>query len=80
VHRLVSYRRFGRARSLCSDRTERTLGRYVATELGSSSVATFIRKNQFRKGICRRKFSSSSSDVLNVNFVVTVFDSNKLFI
>ncbi|KAF3602306.1 hypothetical protein F2Q69_00037676 [Brassica cretica] len=29
-----------RARSLCSDRAVRVLGRYVATELGSSSVAT----------------------------------------
>ncbi|KAF3590006.1 hypothetical protein F2Q69_00031605 [Brassica cretica] len=38
MHGLVSYRRFGRARSPRSDRSERTLGRYVATELGSSSV------------------------------------------
>ncbi|KAF3534985.1 hypothetical protein DY000_02039613 [Brassica cretica] len=37
---LMSYRRFGRARSLRSDRAGRTFGRYVATELGSSSVAT----------------------------------------
>ncbi|KAG5407913.1 hypothetical protein IGI04_014032 [Brassica rapa subsp. trilocularis] len=43
MHGLVSYRRFGRARSLCSDRTERTLARYVATELGSSSVATSVK-------------------------------------
>ena len=52
MHDLVSYRRFGRARSLCSDqalararslrseRAGRTLDRYVATEPGSSSVAT----------------------------------------
>ncbi|KAF2609206.1 hypothetical protein F2Q68_00043101 [Brassica cretica] len=40
MHGLMSYRRFGRARSLRSDRAGRTLGRYVATELGSSSVAT----------------------------------------
>ncbi|KAF3584584.1 hypothetical protein F2Q69_00027757 [Brassica cretica] len=40
MHGLMSYRRFGRARSLRSDQAERTLGRYVATELGSSSVAT----------------------------------------
>ncbi|KAF3539410.1 hypothetical protein F2Q69_00022201 [Brassica cretica] len=40
---LMSYRRFGRARLLRSDRAERTLGRYVATELGSSSVATCLR-------------------------------------
>ncbi|KAG5384706.1 hypothetical protein IGI04_036176 [Brassica rapa subsp. trilocularis] len=32
MHELVSYRRFGRVRSLCNDRTERTLGRYVATK------------------------------------------------
>ncbi|KAF3526870.1 hypothetical protein F2Q69_00047391 [Brassica cretica] len=40
MHGLVSYRRFGRAWSLRNDRTERTLGRYVAPELGSSSVDT----------------------------------------
>ncbi|KAF3533330.1 hypothetical protein DY000_02042592 [Brassica cretica] len=40
MHGFVSYRRFGRARSLRSDQTERMLGRYVATDLGSSSVAT----------------------------------------
>ncbi|KAF3540636.1 hypothetical protein F2Q69_00021419 [Brassica cretica] len=40
MHGLMSYRRFGRARSLRSDRAGRTLGRYVSTELGSSSVAT----------------------------------------
>ncbi|KAF2538794.1 hypothetical protein F2Q70_00035676 [Brassica cretica] len=45
MHGLMSYRRFGRARSLCSvrtlvqarslrrDRTEWSFGRYVATEL-----------------------------------------------
>ncbi|KAF3530330.1 hypothetical protein DY000_02041873 [Brassica cretica] len=33
MHGLMSYRRFGRARSLRSDRAERMLGRYVATEL-----------------------------------------------
>ncbi|KAF2555888.1 hypothetical protein F2Q68_00015982 [Brassica cretica] len=37
---LVSSRSFGRARSPRSDRAERTLGRYVAIELGSGSVAT----------------------------------------
>ncbi|KAF3597626.1 hypothetical protein DY000_02020664 [Brassica cretica] len=57
MHGFVSYRRFGRARSLRIDQTERTLVsyvvtkrdsdragrmlcRYVATEVGSSSVAT----------------------------------------
>ncbi|KAF3511974.1 hypothetical protein F2Q69_00009655 [Brassica cretica] len=41
MHGLMSYRRFGRARSLRidarslrSDRAEWTIGRYVATELG----------------------------------------------
>ncbi|KAF3528286.1 hypothetical protein DY000_02037741 [Brassica cretica] len=33
MHGLMSYRRFGRARSLRSDRAEWTFGRYVATEL-----------------------------------------------
>ncbi|KAF3602030.1 hypothetical protein F2Q69_00037137 [Brassica cretica] len=33
MHGLMSYRRFGRARSLRSDRVEWTFGRYVATEL-----------------------------------------------
>ncbi|KAF3586138.1 hypothetical protein F2Q69_00029857 [Brassica cretica] len=33
MHGLMSYRRFGRARSLRSDRAEWTCGRYVATEL-----------------------------------------------
>ncbi|KAF2572412.1 hypothetical protein F2Q70_00002212 [Brassica cretica] len=33
MHGLMSYRRFGKARSLHSDRAEWTLGRYVATEL-----------------------------------------------
>ncbi|KAF3487979.1 hypothetical protein F2Q69_00054232 [Brassica cretica] len=33
MHGLMSYRRFGRTRSLHSDRAEWTLGRYVASEL-----------------------------------------------
>ncbi|KAF2594109.1 hypothetical protein F2Q70_00043744 [Brassica cretica] len=33
MHGLMSYRRFGRARSLRSDRAEWAFGRYVATEL-----------------------------------------------
>ncbi|KAF2609687.1 hypothetical protein F2Q70_00010415 [Brassica cretica] len=40
MHGLMLYRRFGRARSLRSDRAERTLGRYVATERNELSVAT----------------------------------------
>ncbi|KAF2543063.1 hypothetical protein F2Q70_00037234 [Brassica cretica] len=34
MHGLASYQRFRRAQSLRSDRAERTLGLYVATELG----------------------------------------------
>ncbi|KAF3568952.1 hypothetical protein DY000_02014536 [Brassica cretica] len=37
----MSYRRFGRARSLRSEGAERTLGRYVATDLGSNLVSTW---------------------------------------
>ncbi|KAF3489802.1 hypothetical protein F2Q69_00054767 [Brassica cretica] len=40
MHGFVSYRCFGRARSLRSDRTERTLVRYIATERDGRSVAT----------------------------------------
>ena len=42
MHGQMSYRRFGRARSLRSDRAKRTLelGRYVATEQNGRSVAT----------------------------------------
>ncbi|KAF2584059.1 hypothetical protein F2Q70_00036695 [Brassica cretica] len=46
MHGLMSYRRFGRARSLHSDRAEWTFGRYVATELRlglSHYVATELR-------------------------------------
>ncbi|KAF3583920.1 hypothetical protein F2Q69_00029949 [Brassica cretica] len=32
MHGLMSYRCFGRARSLCSDRAEWTFGRHVATK------------------------------------------------
>ncbi|KAF2557668.1 hypothetical protein F2Q68_00015343 [Brassica cretica] len=41
MHGLVSYRRFGRARSLRSDRAGRTVGRYIGTSFGSSSVAMY---------------------------------------
>ncbi|KAF3498465.1 hypothetical protein DY000_02053447 [Brassica cretica] len=40
MHGFVSYRLFGKVRSLCSDRAVYVLGRYVATELGWTSVAT----------------------------------------
>ncbi|KAF3588410.1 hypothetical protein F2Q69_00029624 [Brassica cretica] len=42
MHGLMSYRRFGSARSLRSDRVERTLGRYVVTERNGRSVATLL--------------------------------------
>ncbi|KAF3563513.1 hypothetical protein DY000_02016242 [Brassica cretica] len=40
MHGFVSYRPFGKARSFRNDRNVLALSRYVATELGSSSVAT----------------------------------------
>ncbi|KAF2563454.1 hypothetical protein F2Q70_00018344 [Brassica cretica] len=62
MHGLMSYRRFGSARSLRSDRAGQTLGRCVATGLGSSSVATLVRhqaeKEQVRAGA---EFPSSSA-------------------
>ncbi|KAF3531075.1 hypothetical protein DY000_02042043 [Brassica cretica] len=39
MHGLMSYRRFGRARLLRSDRAEETLGHYVTTELWLELVA-----------------------------------------
>ncbi|KAF2596755.1 hypothetical protein F2Q68_00008268 [Brassica cretica] len=41
MHGLMSYRRFGRARLLCKDRAERTLGRDVATERNGRLIATY---------------------------------------
>ncbi|KAF2576447.1 hypothetical protein F2Q70_00005411 [Brassica cretica] len=35
MHRFVSYRRFGKARSLCNDRNVHVLGHYVANKFGS---------------------------------------------
>ncbi|KAF3556740.1 hypothetical protein F2Q69_00014653 [Brassica cretica] len=58
MHGFVSYQRFGRARSLRSDRAwlrarllhsdraERTLDCYVATELGPNSDAQSLRSDQ----------------------------------
>ena len=40
MHGFVPYRRFEKVRSLRNDRNVHVLGRYVATELGSNSVAT----------------------------------------
>ncbi|KAF3540915.1 hypothetical protein F2Q69_00019644 [Brassica cretica] len=41
MHGFVSYRHFGRARSLRSDRAWLELGRYVVTERDVCSVATW---------------------------------------
>ena len=86
MHVFVSYRRFGRTQSLRSDRAGRAHRRYVATVRPFSgfspmshvsSAELFVRINLFRKSIYRRKkFLLSSLDVLNVNFVATVFDPN----
>ncbi|KAF2586494.1 hypothetical protein F2Q70_00036354 [Brassica cretica] len=46
MHGFVSYRRFGRARSLRSDQTERTLVRYVATERPSLVRARSLRSDR----------------------------------
>ncbi|KAF3608953.1 hypothetical protein DY000_02047957 [Brassica cretica] len=74
---------FCRARLLRSDRAEHELGRCVATffEL-FSDVSCFLRKafckeeSISKKYLSEKLFSFSSSDVLNVNFVVTVFYPN----
>ncbi|KAF3608640.1 hypothetical protein DY000_02046140 [Brassica cretica] len=82
---LRSDRALARARSLRSDRAEHAfglcvatelrleLGRYVATERNKRSVGRI----DFEKIFVEEGFSFSSSDVLNVNFVVTVFDPDK---
>ncbi|KAF2593546.1 hypothetical protein F2Q70_00043891 [Brassica cretica] len=79
MHGLMSYRRFGRARSLRSDRAEHAFGRCVATlfEL-LSDVSCFLRK-AFRKEesiskkyLSKKVFLFSSSNVLIVNFVVSI--------
>ncbi|KAF3598368.1 hypothetical protein F2Q69_00034479 [Brassica cretica] len=44
---LMLYRRFRRARSLRNDRAEQTLGRYIATELGSSSMLEYWQRDKF---------------------------------
>ncbi|KAF2581458.1 hypothetical protein F2Q68_00004333 [Brassica cretica] len=85
MHGVMSYRRFGRARSLRSVRAERTLDRYVMTELGSSSVVTIrtklylgnIRSDVFltENDLLRKDILVFCGD-LDVNFVVTVFDPN----
>ncbi|KAF2540150.1 hypothetical protein F2Q68_00030406 [Brassica cretica] len=46
MHGFMSYRRFGKVRSLHSDRAWLELGRYVVTELGLSSVARSLRSDR----------------------------------
>ncbi|KAF3522810.1 hypothetical protein F2Q69_00046054 [Brassica cretica] len=85
MHGLMSYRRFGRARSLRSDRTGRTLGRYVATERDGRSVAIIPTKLYLGNIHCdvfltehdllRKDILVFCGD-LDVNFIVTVFDPN----
>ncbi|KAF3532691.1 hypothetical protein DY000_02041237 [Brassica cretica] len=79
MHGLMLYRRFGRARSLRSDRAER---RYVATELVcGSSVMTELGSSVFRSSYS--DLSVTGLDILvfcgdlDVNFVVTVFNPNR---
>ncbi|KAF2587332.1 hypothetical protein F2Q70_00035233 [Brassica cretica] len=104
MHGLMSYRRFGRARSLRSDRAERTLGRCVATELRlglGRYVATELRlelsryveteriRTKLYLGNIRCDVLLTEHDLLrkdilvfcgdlDVNFVATVFDPNRV--
>ncbi|KAF3610755.1 hypothetical protein DY000_02048763 [Brassica cretica] len=111
MHGLMSYRRFGRARSLRSDRAERTLGRCVATELrlglgryvatelrlelgryveterNGRSVATIRTKlylGNIRCDVLLTEHDLLRKDILvfcgdlEVNFVATVFDPNRV--
>ncbi|KAF2605724.1 hypothetical protein F2Q70_00024840 [Brassica cretica] len=52
MHGLTLYRRFGRARLLRSDRPERTLGRYVATELHSDRASARARSLRSDRTAC----------------------------
>ncbi|KAF3487650.1 hypothetical protein F2Q69_00052314 [Brassica cretica] len=69
MHGFVSYRRFGRARSLRSDRTERTLVRYVATERQSA--------RSLRSDRARRTLSARAGWALD-RYVATEFDSSSV--
>ncbi|KAF2550287.1 hypothetical protein F2Q68_00033708 [Brassica cretica] len=86
MHGLMSYRRFGRARSvrsdrvstrarsLRSDRAEHVFGRCVAILFEFlSDDSRFLRK-VFRKSICRRRFLRFYFGDLDINFVATVFE------
>ncbi|KAF3487736.1 hypothetical protein F2Q69_00055326 [Brassica cretica] len=60
MHRFVSYRRFGRAQSLRSDRAGRTLGRYIATERDGRPVATVKGIRKLRLDQNKRECGASS--------------------
>ncbi|KAF3547048.1 hypothetical protein DY000_02008451 [Brassica cretica] len=88
MHGLMSYRRLARARSLRSDRAWLELGRYVAIELGSSSVATIrteLYLGNIRCDVFLTEHDLLQKDILvfcgdlDVNFVVTVFDPNRKY-
>uniref|UniRef100_A0A0D3E6M8 Uncharacterized protein n=1 Tax=Brassica oleracea var. oleracea TaxID=109376 RepID=A0A0D3E6M8_BRAOL len=76
MHGLMSHRRFGRARSLRSDRSEWVFGRYVAILL------EFFRKGFRKEESISKKYLSKKFPTffffgdLDVNFIVTVFDPN----
>ncbi|KAF3535615.1 hypothetical protein F2Q69_00023836 [Brassica cretica] len=59
MHGLMSYRRFGRARSLRSDRAFVPLGRYVATELRLELGRYVATEWNTRSVTAYRPFSSS---------------------
>ncbi|KAF3485265.1 hypothetical protein F2Q69_00053441 [Brassica cretica] len=83
MHGLMSYRRFGRARSLRSDRTACMCGSCVMTELGS--IRTKLYLGNIRCDIFLTEHDLLQKDILvfcgdlDVNFVVTVFDPNRKY-
>ncbi|KAF3523052.1 hypothetical protein F2Q69_00048250 [Brassica cretica] len=88
MHGFVSYRRFGKVRLLRSDRAMYVLGRYVATELGWSSVATCsieirtgfyrkaLRKDFFTKITFRKNVHADFYGLSDIDSAVTDFDPN----
>ncbi|KAF3494770.1 hypothetical protein DY000_02054142 [Brassica cretica] len=88
MHGLISYRRFGRARSLCSDRAWLKLGRNVATGQRACAVVTIRTKlylGNIRCDVFLTEHDLLWKDILvfcgdlDVNFVVTVFHPNKKY-
>ncbi|KAF3588180.1 hypothetical protein F2Q69_00028578 [Brassica cretica] len=78
MHGLMSYRRFGRARSLRSDRAWLELGRNIATGQRACAIYLWnIRCDVFltEHDLLRKDILVFCGD-LDVNFVVTVFDPN----